>query len=52
MSKASVATKATATAMLGKDMINPTQLKATTLLVWDGAIKAARGRSRRRRVKV
>jgi putative intracellular protease/amidase len=45
MSKASVATKATATAMLGKDMINPTQLKATTLLVWDGAIKAARGRS-------
>jgi putative intracellular protease/amidase len=49
MSKASVATKATATAMLGKDMINPTQLKATTLLVWDGAIKAARGRGRRRR---
>ena len=49
MSKASVATKAAATAMLGKDMINPTQLKATTLLVWDGAIKSARGRSRRRR---
>ena len=32
MSKASVATKAAAMAMLGKDMINPTQLKATTLL--------------------
>jgi enoyl-CoA hydratase/carnithine racemase len=43
MSKASVATKATATAMLGKDMINPTQLKATTLLLWDAAIQRARG---------
>jgi enoyl-CoA hydratase/carnithine racemase len=50
MSKASASTKAAATALLGKDMIKPTQLKATTMLLWEGAIKAARnGRSRRRR---
>jgi putative intracellular protease/amidase len=49
MSKASAATKAAATAMLSKDMIKPTQLKATTALLWDGAIKAARSRRRRQR---
>lgn len=43
MSKASAATKATATAMLTKDMLKPTQLKATTLLLWDAAIQRARG---------
>jgi putative intracellular protease/amidase len=51
MSKASAATKAAATALLGKDMIKPTQLKATTALMWDGAIKAARGRRKRRVVE-
>jgi transcriptional regulator GlxA family with amidase domain len=51
MSKASASTKAAATALLGKDMLKPTQLKATTMLLWDGAIKAARNRrsGRRRR---
>jgi putative intracellular protease/amidase len=49
MSKASTATKAAATALLSKDMIKPTQLKATTMLLWDGAIKAARSRRNRRR---
>lgn len=47
MSKASAATKAAATALLTKEMINPTQLKATTALLWDGAIKAARRRRQR-----
>jgi putative intracellular protease/amidase len=51
MSKASAATKAAATALLGKDMIKPTQLKATTMLMWDGAIKAARGGRKRRVVE-
>ncbi len=48
MSKASAATKAAATALLTKEMIKPTQLKATTLLVWEGALKAARSRRKRR----
>jgi transcriptional regulator GlxA family with amidase domain len=47
MSKASAATKAAATALLGKDMIKPAQLKATTMLVWDAAIDKARGRRKR-----
>jgi putative intracellular protease/amidase len=51
MSKASTTTKAAATALLGKDMIKPTQLKATTALLWDGAIKAARSRRKRRVVE-
>jgi transcriptional regulator GlxA family with amidase domain len=49
MSKASASTKASATALLGKDMLKPPQLKATTMLLWDGAIKAARGRRKGRR---
>jgi transcriptional regulator GlxA family with amidase domain len=48
MSKASASTKAAATALLSKDMIKPTQLKATTMLLWEGAIKAARNRRGRR----
>jgi putative intracellular protease/amidase len=51
MSKASASTKAAATALLGKDMIKPTQLKATTILVWEHAIKAARSRRKRRLVR-
>src|SRR4029077_1740073 len=48
MSKASAATQATAAAYLSKDIIKPTQLKATTMLLWEGAIKAARNRRHRR----
>jgi putative intracellular protease/amidase len=50
MSKASTATKAAATALLAKDMIKPTQLKATTQLLWEGAIRPARSKRRKRRV--
>ena len=48
MSKASAATKAAATALLGKDMVKPAQLKAMTALLWEGAIRAARSRRKRR----
>jgi transcriptional regulator GlxA family with amidase domain len=49
MSKASASTKASATALLGKDMIKPPQLKATTMLLWETAIKAARNRRGKRK---
>jgi transcriptional regulator GlxA family with amidase domain len=42
MSKASAATKAAATASLSRDLMKPTQLKATTLVLWEQAIRAAR----------
>jgi putative intracellular protease/amidase len=48
MSKASAATKASATALLSKDMITPALLKATTLLLWEQAIRTARGRGKKR----
>lgn len=41
MSKASAATKASAAALMGRELMTPTQLKATTLLLWDQAIRAA-----------
>lgn len=44
MSKASVKTKAAATALMAKDLAKPAQLKATALLLWDRAIDAARTR--------
>ena len=44
VSKASAVTKATAAAMMSKDLMKPAQLKATTLLLWEQAIRAARGR--------
>lgn len=44
MSKASVKTKAAATALMARDLAKPAQLKATTLLLWDRAISAARTR--------
>ncbi len=44
VSKASAVTRATATAMMSRDLMKPTQLKATTLLLWDQAIRVARGR--------
>ena len=43
ISKASVATKASATAALGRDLARPAALKASTLLLWEQAI----GRFRR-----
>jgi putative intracellular protease/amidase len=51
MSKASASTKAAATALLSKDMLKPTQLKATTMLLWDAAIQRARGGRKRRPVE-
>lgn len=44
MSKASAATKASATALMSKDLLKPTQLKASTLLLWDQAIRKVRAR--------
>jgi transcriptional regulator GlxA family with amidase domain len=49
MSKASAATKATATALMSKDLVKPKQLKAATGLLWDHAIERARTRRRRGR---
>ena len=46
MSKASASTKASAVALMGRDLMKPVQLKATTLLMWDQAIRVARGRKR------
>ncbi|HYO02525.1 MAG TPA: DJ-1/PfpI family protein [Mycobacterium sp.] len=46
VSKASAATKATAVAMMSKDLMKPAQMKATTLLLWEQAIRTARGRGR------
>jgi transcriptional regulator GlxA family with amidase domain len=48
MSKASSATKATAAALLSKDMIKPALLKATTLLLWEQAIRNVRSRGKKR----
>ncbi|CDO09592.1 DJ-1/PfpI family protein [Mycolicibacterium cosmeticum] len=43
-SKASTATKASATALMSRELLKPTALKATTLLLWDQAIKKVRAR--------
>jgi transcriptional regulator GlxA family with amidase domain len=48
MSKASATTKATAAALMSKDLVKPTQLKAMTGLVWDHALQAARSRRKRK----
>jgi transcriptional regulator GlxA family with amidase domain len=50
MSKASVATKAAATALLAKESVNPPQLKAATLLLWEQALRATRSRRRQKQV--
>lgn len=42
ISKASAATKATATALLSRELIKPKALKASTLLLWDRAIARLR----------
>ncbi|MCV7345331.1 DJ-1/PfpI family protein [Mycolicibacterium rhodesiae] len=52
MSKASAATKASAAALMAKDLATPTQLKAMTSLLWSGAIDAARSKARRKRGRV
>jgi transcriptional regulator GlxA family with amidase domain len=51
MSKASATTKAAATALMSKDLVKPTQLKAMSGLLWDHAIEAARARRKRRLVR-
>jgi transcriptional regulator GlxA family with amidase domain len=43
-SKASVQTKASATALMARDVAKPAQLKASALLLWDQAIGAVRNR--------
>ena len=48
VSKASAKTRATATAMMGRDLLKPAQLKATTQLLWEQAIRAARARGKKR----
>ncbi|CAN5699909.1 DJ-1/PfpI family protein [soil metagenome] len=42
LSKASVATKAAATAILSKELLTPTGLKSSTLLLWEQAIDKSR----------
>jgi transcriptional regulator GlxA family with amidase domain len=44
MSKASAKTKATATALMARDVAKPAQLKAGTLLLWNHALEAARAK--------
>lgn len=46
MSKASAATKARATALMSRDLLTPTELKATTALLWQQALKRVRSRRR------
>jgi transcriptional regulator GlxA family with amidase domain len=50
MSKASIATKATATAMLSKDTVKHGQLIPSVPLLWNAAIQRARGGRRNRRI--
>jgi transcriptional regulator GlxA family with amidase domain len=49
LSKASAATKATATAMLGKETVKKGQLVPSTLLLWDQALRAVRSKRRGRK---
>jgi transcriptional regulator GlxA family with amidase domain len=44
LSKASAATKASATALMSRELLKPTQLKATTALLWTQALKRVRAR--------
>ena len=44
LSKASMATKAAATALLSRDVLKPAILKASTQLLWDQAIRKVRAR--------
>jgi hypothetical protein len=47
VSKASLATKAAATAMLSGETFKPAQLKAMTMLLWEQALRTARSRRRK-----
>ncbi|MBV8350107.1 MAG: DJ-1/PfpI family protein [Mycolicibacterium sp.] len=47
LSKASMKTKAAATAMLSKETFKPAQIKAMTMVVWQQAVRAARSRRRK-----
>jgi putative intracellular protease/amidase len=49
MSKASAATKATATAMLGKETVKQGQLAPSTLLLWDQVLRVVRAKRRGRK---
>ncbi|UXA18726.1 DJ-1/PfpI family protein [Mycobacterium sp. SMC-4] len=49
MSKASVSTKATATAMMGRELVKPAALAASTGLLWDAAVRSVRSRRAKRR---
>jgi putative intracellular protease/amidase len=51
MSKASVTTKAAATALLSKQTFKPTQVKAMTMFAWEQALRSARSRRRKRNAK-
>jgi transcriptional regulator GlxA family with amidase domain len=51
MSKASATTKATATALMSKDLVKPKQLRAVTGLLWDSAIDRARAKRRKGRAR-
>lgn len=48
MSKASVKTKAAATALMARDIATPAQLKAGTQLLWNRALSTARAKAGRR----
>ena len=48
MSKASMKTKAAATALMARDIAKPAQLKAGTQLLWSHAVAAARAKVARR----
>jgi len=50
MSKASASTKATATAMMGKELARPAALAATGGLLWDAALQRVRRGKRSRAV--
>ena len=50
MSKASAGTKALATALMGRELMKPTALAATTGLLWDAALHSLRSRRAHRRV--
>ena len=50
MSKASATTKAAAIALMSKDLVKPTQLRAMSGLLWDHAISTARARRKRKLV--
>jgi transcriptional regulator GlxA family with amidase domain len=46
MSKASVSTKAAATALMSRELLKPAELKSATALLWDQALKRVRSRRR------